>query len=154
MFQGFWPQDHNICRAAFSEQQPSHVNLCRFLVNIQCFYHLSKLKAIKLTLRPRMPHPHPHPLRDKPRMLDLSVNFQTPNAASMWFSGLLQFQPFFGLFLWLLDFKTKFVKFYTKFWIKEVKFLASRCTNLLLRSKPVQRNCLSFFKNFKKQCGL
>ena len=75
MFQGFWPQDHNICRAAFSEQQPSHVNLCRFLVNIQCFYHLSKLKAIKLTLRPRMPHPHPHPLRDKPRMLDLSVNF-------------------------------------------------------------------------------
>ena len=27
--------------------------------------------------------------RDCPRMLDLSVNFWTPNVASMWFSGLL-----------------------------------------------------------------
>ena len=30
----------------------------------------------------------------------------------------------------------------------------SRCTNLLLRSKPVQQNYLRFFKNVKSQCGL
>ena len=37
---------------------------------------------------------------------------------------------------------------------KNVKFLVSRCITLLVDSKPVQRNCLRFFKNFKKQCAL
>ena len=37
---------------------------------------------------------------------------------------------------------------------KKVNLLRSRCTSLLLCSKPVQRNWLRFFKNFKKQCTL
>ena len=32
--------------------------------------------------------------------------------------------------------------------------LSSRCTSLLLRSKPEQQNWLCFFKKFKKQCAL
>ena len=32
--------------------------------------------------------------------------------------------------------------------------MPSRCTSLVLHSKPVQQNCLRFFKNFKKQCAL
>ena len=88
--------------------------------------------------------------RDSPRILDQSVNPQTPNATCLWFSGLFQFQPLFGHFLPVLELETKFIKFCTKFWIKEVRFQPSRCTSLLLRSKLVQRNCLRFFKNFKK----
>ena len=89
-----------------------------------------------------------------PRILDLSVNPQTPNAIYMWFLELFQFQPFFCHFLSLLERKTKFINFCTKFWIKKVKFLPSKCTSLLLRSKPVQKNCLRFFRNFTKQCAL
>ena len=33
--------------------------------------------------------------------------------------------------------------------MKEVKFLESRCTSLLLRSKPVQQNSVCFFKKLK-----
>ena len=82
------------------------------------------------------------------------VNPQTVNATCIRFSGLFQFQSFFGHFLSLLEHKTKFIKFWTKFRIKQVQFLPSRCTSLLLRNKPVQRNRLRFSKKFQKQCAL
>ena len=71
------------------------------------------------------------------------------NATCMRLSGLFQFQPFFVHFLSLFQIKTKFIKFCTKFFEKPTTFFPSKCTSLLLRSKPVQRNCLRFFKNFK-----
>ena len=46
--------------------------------------------------------------------------------------------------------RTKFNKIWIKFLIKQVKFLPPRCASLLLRSKPLQQNCLSVFKIFKK----
>ena len=82
------------------------------------------------------------------------INSQTTNATYMWFSILFQFQPFFGHFLSLLERRTNFIKFWTKFWIKQMKLLPSRCTSLLLCIKPVQQNWLRFFKKFKKQCAL
>ena len=39
--------------------------------------------------------------------------------------------------------------FCTKFWVKQVTFLLSKCTSFLLHSKAVQRNYLHFFKKFK-----
>ena len=78
----------------------------------------------------------------------LAVNPQTGNATYMWFSGLFQFLPFFGHFLSDLERKTKFIKIWTKFQIKQVKFLPPRYTSLLLRSEPVQQNWLRFLKNF------
>ena len=83
----------------------------------------------------------------------IDINPQPPNDANWRFSGLLQFQPFFGHFLLSLQEKTKFIKICTKFRVKETNFLPSRCISLLLRSKPVQRNCLHLFKIFKKQCA-
>ena len=56
----------------------------------------------------------------------------------------------FGYFLSLLERKTKSIKFWTKFWIKQLNFLSSKCTSLRLLSKPVQRNWVRFFKNLKK----
>ena len=50
----------------------------------------------------------------------------------------------------VIELKIMFIKFCNKFWIKQVQFLQSRCTSLLLRSKPVQQNCLRFLENFKK----
>ena len=45
---------------------------------------------------------------------------------------------------------TNFIEFCTKFRVKKPKFLPCRCTSSLLRSKPVQRNYLHFFrKNLK-----
>ena len=44
---------------------------------------------------------------------------------------------------------TTFIKFCPKFHVKQAKFLLSKCTSLILRSKLVQQNCLHFFKNFK-----
>ena len=61
---------------------------------------------------------------------------------------------FFDYFLSHLACKTKFITFRSIIWIKQVKFLPSRCTSLLLHSKPVERNWLRFFKYFKKQCIL
>ena len=55
----------------------------------------------------------------------------------------------FGHFLLLLELKTKFIKFWTKLSIKQVNFLPFRCTSLLLRTKPVQRNWLHFFKTLR-----
>ena len=37
---------------------------------------------------------------------------------------------------------------------KEPNFLPSNCISLLLRSKPVQTNCLHIFKIFKRQSEL
>ena len=82
------------------------------------------------------------------------LNPQTANASYMWFSRLFQFQPFFCYFLSLLERNTKVSKFLNKFFKKRAKFLPSSCTNLLLRSKPVQRNWLRFFKIIKKQGAL
>ena len=48
-----------------------------------------------------------------------------------------------------LDMKTKFIKFCTKFWVKQVQFLPSEYTSLLLHCKPVRRNYLHIFKDFK-----
>ena len=38
--------------------------------------------------------------------------------------------------------------------VKEAKCLPSKCTRFLLRSKPVQQNCLHFLQIFKRQCDL
>ena len=60
----------------------------------------------------------------------LRINPQSLNDANWRFSGLLQFQPFFGHFLLLSEKK--------KFNVKQANFLPSKCTSFLLRSKPVQ----------------
>ena len=39
----------------------------------------------------------------------------------------------FANFMLLLELDTKFIKFWTKSWIKQVKSLPSRCTSVLLR---------------------
>ena len=69
------------------------------------------------------------------------------------FLDCFSFSHFFGYFLLLLECKTNFIKFWTKVGIKQVKFLLSRWTSLLLCSKPVQQNWLRLFKNFKKPCA-
>ena len=65
-------------------------------------------------------------------------------------------------FLFFLGIKTKLFKLRTKFKMKQVKFLRSKCrpkcrpkcrSKCRLSSKPVQRNCLYFFK-ILKQCAL
>ena len=43
--------------------------------------------------------------------------------------------------------KSKFIKFCTKFYIKQATFLPSKWNSFLLRSKRVQQNHLHFFKN-------
>ena len=53
----------------------------------------------------------------------------------------------FDHFLLPLEEKTNFIKFCTKFHVKQADFLTSKCTSLLLGSKPVQRNYLHFFKD-------
>ena len=55
----------------------------------------------------------------------------------------------FGYFLFLLEIKTKLIKFITKFHVKHDKFLPSNCNSLPLCRKLLQRNCLKFFKHFK-----
>ena len=55
----------------------------------------------------------------------------------------------FGYFLFLLEIKTKLIKFITKFHVKHDKFLPSNCNSLPLYRKLLQRNCLKFFKHFK-----
>ena len=71
----------------------------------------------------------------------------------MIFSRQFKVWPFSTYFSSLLERKTKFIKFWSKFWIKQVRFLQLRCSSLLQRSKPVQRNWLRFSKNLKKQCA-
>ena len=66
------------------------------------------------------------------------------------FLDYFDFSHIFGSVLSLIELKIKFMKFYTKFAVKQAKFLPLRCTGLLLRSKSVQQICLRFFKNLKK----
>ena len=92
-------------------------------------------------------------------------SFESAHGFLNWLSSLRRQMPyifcflycfscslFFGCFLLLLERETKFTKFWTKFWIKRVTLVSSRCISLPLHSKPVQRNMPRFFKNFKKQC--
>ena len=81
---------------------------------------------------------------DSSRSLDLSLNPQCPNDAIWQFHGLLSFQPFLGQFLLFLEEKTKSIRFSTEFYVKAALFLRFKCTSLLLRSKPVQRNWRHF----------
>ena len=46
----FWPQVHNICVEGFFIIATFFCNFYRLVENIQCFYHLPKLKAITLTV--------------------------------------------------------------------------------------------------------
>ena len=54
----------------------------------------------------------------------------------------------------LLELKTKFNQFWTKFWIKQVNLLLSKCASLMLYDKPVQANWLLFLRIYKKQFAL
>ena len=60
----------------------------------------------------------------------------------------------FSIFLLFSDIKAKIIKFGTKFWVNQANFFPSKCTSLLLRSKPVRRSYLHTFKNFKTPCDL
>ena len=71
--------------------------------------------------------------------LFLSVNSQLPKDAYTIFFGIFQFQAIFDILLLLLDIKSKFIKFCTKFQVKQAKFLLLKCTNLLLCSNPELR---------------
>ena len=70
------------------------------------------------------------------------------------FRNYFSFSHFWGDFLLPLEQKTNFIKICTKYGVKQAIILLSECTSLLLSSKPVQRNCLQFFKIFKKQSAL
>ena len=48
--------------------------------------------------------------------------------------------------------KTKFIRFYTIFHVKQEGFLSSKIACLLLLRKPVQQKWLRFLKHWKKQC--
>ena len=50
------------------------------------------------------------------------------------------FSLFFNHFLLILEKKPKSIRFCTKFYVKAVTILRSKCTSLLLCSKPVQPN--------------
>ena len=63
------------------------------------------------------------PFWNCPRSLDLSLN---PQATYMRFSGQFQFQSFFSTSCWFSNLQTKFIKFCTKFQVKQIKI------NLLL----------------------
>ena len=62
------------------------------------------------------------------------------------FSLVLSFEHVFSF----LKLETKLIKLCTFFWIKQVIFLPSRCTSLLLHSELVQKNYIRFLKNFEK----
>ena len=57
---------------------------------------------------------------------------------------------FYAFFLLLLEAGNKLNPFCFKFCVKWVSLLRSSCDGLLLRSKPVQRKYLYFFKILKK----
>ena len=69
------------------------------------------------------------------------------------FRALFGFCNFCSHFLLVLKARGKFILFYTKCWVNRATFLASTCTSLLLRSKPVQRNYRHFFWDFKPKSG-
>ena len=60
----------------------------------------------------------------------VSINLQRPKDAYWRLSGLLKFQAFFDHFLLLLEKKTEFIRFCTKFHVKQAKFLC--CLSVLV----------------------
>ena len=70
------------------------------------------------------------------------------------FFSIVWFLQFLSYFLFLLEGSSKFIPFYPKFGVKRARFLASKCTSLLLCSKPVQWNYQHFFKDFKPKSML
>ena len=88
---------------------------------------------------------------DSWQSLRLSLNHQSRNDAIWWFSGLIRFEPFFGHLLFLLEKKTKSIRFCTKFYVKVPTIFRPKCSGLLLQGKPVQRNLRHFFNSFRKQ---
>ena len=82
--------------------------------------------------------------------LGFPLNPSPPNDGIWPFYGLIRFEPFFGYLLFLLEKKTKSIRFCTKFYKKLDKILGPNCSSLLLRSKSVQRNQLHFQKSFRK----
>ena len=90
-----------------------------------------------------------------PRGLLLCVlNPQPPNDANWHFSGLLQFEPFQATSCYLQQKRLSSLKSALNFLSSKRIFLPSKCTSQLLHRKPLKRNCLHFFKTFKKQCAL
>ena len=78
---------------------------------------------------------------------DRFVNLQTVNNLNLFFSNILWF-------LQLLSHSkagSKFIPFYTKFWVLKIKLLASRCTKLLVsnQEQTKKQNYQDFFKIFK-----
>ena len=66
---------------------------------------------------------------------------------------------YFILSLWFLQFLSHFlllklISFDIKLGVKRAGFLASKCTSLLLRSKPIQQNYWHFLKDFKLKRAL
>ena len=54
------------------------------------------------------------------------------------------------LVLLLLEILTEIIKICTKFWVKQTKFLLSKYTSFLRRSKPVQQSYLYSLKKVKR----
>ena len=86
---------------------------------------------------------------DSENDLHCLINHQSAEDVYLRFPSILCFLLFLGHFLLVLEAGSKLVKFYTKFWVKRARFLASTCTSLLLHSKPVQQNYRHFLKVFK-----
>ena len=80
----------------------------------------------------------------------LSLNPYPPNDASWRFSGLIRFEPLIGHLLFLLEKKTKSIRFCTKFYVKVAINWLPKYSSLMLHSKPVQRNQRQFLKSFRK----
>ena len=70
--------------------------------------------------------------------LSLSLNPYPQKDAILQFFGLIQFEPFFGHLLFLLEKKTKSIRSCTKFYVKVATVLRPKCSSLLLRRKLVQ----------------
>ena len=80
---------------------------------------------------------------------DPCFNPYTAKGIYLLFLSFIWFLQFQSHFLLLLEAKNKLILFCTKFWVKEQIFW-----RLNVRSKPVQRNCRHFFKDFKPNYAL
>ena len=74
-----------------------------------------------------------------------SFNPLTAKYVYLRFSSIVSFFQFLSHFMWVFEARSKFIPFYTEFWVNRARFLASPCTSFLLRSKPVQWNYQHFF---------
>ena len=81
----------------------------------------------------------------------VSLNLETAKYVYLRFSSIVWFLQFLRHFLWVLEARSKLILFYTKFWVNRARLLASKCTSLLLRSKPVQWNYRHFFLRFQTE---